>query len=406
MAILRKSKFKNQKKLSKSIDKAIRFLASEFYYFKELGVDLNELKYHVSLAKKALEKKQNKKAKHLKNLEIRQVKSAFKDYKYIGRSQARFNKKMKFVIEAIEFFHVKSKSIKQAKILKEFHVEVSHLFRDASQFEGKIRDHLKHLKDEIKEQETHKLQASLAQLEEEIQDAKKWLEALQKSLRDAKKITKEHFQKEKLTKTRILEIMQENTTDQNVHFLSSIIEHTKDKKVKPFATTQLMKIASSEIVLAKTIANFFVKIRDYENAAISMQFHHEKNSHDANFFKDISNLFFKAKNFKKAGELALQGIKIAQRDGLKGFEKLAKLAIESFTKEEKVHSKKRKSKKKISKDHSKTLWDLAESFHFLSKSPNIKPKKAKEFLKKAASLFDKAGHKTWAKEVLEEANNL
>ena len=67
-------KYKNQKKLSKSIDKAIKFLASEFYFFKELKVDLNELKYHVDLAKQALEKKENKKAKNLKNLEIKEVK--------------------------------------------------------------------------------------------------------------------------------------------------------------------------------------------------------------------------------------------------------------------------------------------------------------------------------------------
>src|SRR3989338_8003259 len=68
----------SKNKIQEEIEKAIKLLSSEHYFFKSLKEDLNELKIDLSSAK---EKES-----------VKEIKKALRDFKYIGKSERRFER--------------------------------------------------------------------------------------------------------------------------------------------------------------------------------------------------------------------------------------------------------------------------------------------------------------------------
>src|SRR3989338_9662998 len=90
-------------KAVRSINKAIRQIVREYYFFQELEKDLKDLKQAIKEGKR--------------KQEVKDIKLAFKDFKYIGRAERRFNNYEKLVEEFFKLLGQKVISEKETSDL-------------------------------------------------------------------------------------------------------------------------------------------------------------------------------------------------------------------------------------------------------------------------------------------------
>ncbi len=161
---------------------AIGWLASEHKFFVELKQDLAKLKKDLDDAKK--------------EAQVKDIKLCFKDFRYLGVSEARFNQREQHIEQALkELLDRKitiTGSIKEIQeLLQRLRTEAANLIRSSSLYEGKIRDFLIHLQKEIKDSEMEQAHALLMELGTLIEQAEQWIAALSVDLERAKRLLQE-----------------------------------------------------------------------------------------------------------------------------------------------------------------------------------------------------------------------
>jgi len=172
----------NQRDFEKAVETAVNWVAAEHKFFKDLQVDLQLLKKDIALAKE--------------HNEVKDVKRALGDFRYIGKVERRFDNQEKNIEDFLKKLRdhelTASGSIHEIQqLLERLHTEAADLIKDSSLYDGKIRELLLHLKDEIKDHEIEQTQAVLMQIDELIGDAEKWIAAITVDLKTAKKIIQE-----------------------------------------------------------------------------------------------------------------------------------------------------------------------------------------------------------------------
>ncbi|MBT4538941.1 hypothetical protein HOI26_04540 [Candidatus Woesearchaeota archaeon] len=167
--------------VEKHVNSAVKWAATEHYYFKELFDDLNKLKAALAVGKE--------------NEAVRDIKEALGDFRYISRAETRLQSQEQHVEQFIEKLLDHEAKIDgkisvrtMQHLLQRLHEEAAQLIADSSRYEGKIKELLTHLHDEIKDHEFEQAQQVLQQVEELITDAEKWLAALLIDIKRAKKI--------------------------------------------------------------------------------------------------------------------------------------------------------------------------------------------------------------------------
>ena len=163
----------------KEAEQAIRWLASEHNFFVELKQDLTNLKQDLAQAKT--------------KETVRDIKRAFQDFRYLASSEKRFNLHESHVEEALRALREQkltiSGSIGQIQdLLQRLHTEASNLIRNSSFYEGRIRELLNHLKQEITESNIEQAHAVLMELTQIIDHAQQWIGALSIDLQKAREI--------------------------------------------------------------------------------------------------------------------------------------------------------------------------------------------------------------------------
>ena len=171
----------SKNKIQEEIEKAIRWLSSEHYFFKSLKEDLNELKIDLSSAK---EKES-----------VKEIKKALRDFKYIGKSERRFERYEQDIEKEAEILMESYKSSfsdnveELKKVMDQIHVEAANLVRVASYFEGEIRKRLNFLLNEVRiNHDFDDAKRKLRELESIVAKSDEWIKALDVSLADAKKV--------------------------------------------------------------------------------------------------------------------------------------------------------------------------------------------------------------------------
>jgi hypothetical protein len=172
----------NERDFEKHVHGAIQWAAAEHNFFNELKNDLLLLKHDISLGKE--------------KSEVRDIKHALKNFRYIGKAERRFDNHEKHVEEFLQKVREHELTVTGSvhdiqKLLERLHTEAASLIKDSSLYEGKIRELLFHLRDKIKDHEIDQAQAVLMQVEELIEDAEEWIATLPIDLKRAKKIVKD-----------------------------------------------------------------------------------------------------------------------------------------------------------------------------------------------------------------------
>lgn len=168
--------------VNKHIQEAIAWLASEHKYFGELKDDLAQLKKDLESAK---EKEQ-----------VNDIKKAFRDFRYLARSEQRFQRHEQQVEEALTDLQKQKITVSGTiheiqDFLQQLHTEAANLIRDSSFYEGRIRKLLTHLQADIQDHHLEQAQAVLMEITQVIDDAEKWIAAVSVDLNKAKKIVRE-----------------------------------------------------------------------------------------------------------------------------------------------------------------------------------------------------------------------
>lgn len=199
----------------KTIKKAVEWLATEHNYFTDIQKDLQQLKTDLDKGK---EKDQ-----------VKDIKKALGDFRYLGKSERRLNRYETAVEDVLE--KLKQRVAGAEQLHDRLHAEASHLIRTSSFYEGKLRDHLLFLKEEIKDHEIEKAQAALMELFQIIEDTEKWLAALSTDLASAKNLAREFYEQHGVTIKKILdEIEAKHEVDQNTaKRLESAILQSNDR---------------------------------------------------------------------------------------------------------------------------------------------------------------------------------
>ncbi len=173
-------------KIAGEIEKAIRWLASEHYFFKELKQHLGELKNDLAIARE-------------KN-SVRDIKKALRDFRYIGKSEKRFEYYEKDIEkEAEELMENYRSSLAGSmqefrQIMNQIHVEAANLIKTASFFEGEIRKRLLFLRDEVKNHQIDDAKRKLDELETVVARSDEWIKALDVSLAKAKRVSEKYYE--------------------------------------------------------------------------------------------------------------------------------------------------------------------------------------------------------------------
>jgi hypothetical protein len=170
-------------KFQKEVGEAIKWLATEHHYFKELIGDLTGLKKDINNAKTKTD------------INWVEMKDSLRDYEYVGRAERRFQQHELKIEELAR--HARSNLNQQGvkivdDLIKRIHIEAANLVRDASRYEGKIKELLKELDQKLKKSEMGSAKATLTNVEEVIADAEKWIAALVGDLSSAKESMKKY----------------------------------------------------------------------------------------------------------------------------------------------------------------------------------------------------------------------
>ncbi len=167
---------------NKHIQEAVAWLASEHKFFGELKDDLTQLRKDLETAK----------AKE----QVTDIKKAFRDFRYLARSEQRFQRHEQQVEEALADLRKQkiavSGTIQEIQdLLQQLHTEAANLIRDSSFYEGKIRKLLTYLQVDIQDHHLEQAQAVLMEIMQVVDDAEKWVAAVSTDLNNAKKIFRE-----------------------------------------------------------------------------------------------------------------------------------------------------------------------------------------------------------------------
>lgn len=166
------------KDYEQTISAAIKWLAAEYKFFKELKSDLTDLKRDLTIA-------QEKSA-------VSDIKHALGDFRYIAKAERRFNRYEQEVEEMLEGLKSKISSAESAEEINRLHLrlhaEAAALLRSLSLYEGRIRDYLLHLRERIQEHQLDQAQAALMETNLALEDLEQWLQALAIDLSAARRI--------------------------------------------------------------------------------------------------------------------------------------------------------------------------------------------------------------------------
>ncbi len=168
--------------VNKHIQEAIAWLASEHKYFGELKDDLTQLRNDLESAR----------AKE----QVKDIKKAFRDFRYLARSEQRFQRHEQQIEEALTDLRKQkitvSGTIQEIQdFLQQLHMEAANLIRDSSFYEGRIRKLLTYLQADIQDHHLEQAQAVLMEIMQVVDDADKWIAAVSVDLNKAKKIVRE-----------------------------------------------------------------------------------------------------------------------------------------------------------------------------------------------------------------------
>src|SRR3989338_1000804 len=171
--------FLYQMDVQKHVQAAVAWLASEHNFFIELKNDLANLKEDLESAK----------AKE----QVKDIKKAFRDFRYLARSEQRFQQYEKQVEEALA--DLGKQKITVSGTISEIHhliqrlqTEAASLIHDSSFYEGKIQKLLTYLQVNIQEHHLEQAQAVLMEIILVVDDAEKWIAALSVDLNQARQI--------------------------------------------------------------------------------------------------------------------------------------------------------------------------------------------------------------------------
>lgn len=172
----------NQTDFEKHVYEAIKWIATEHKFFEDLSADLQLLRRDIALAQE--------------KSEVRDIKRALGDFRYIGKAEKRFDDQEKYVENFLNKLREHELTVSGSvhdiqQLLERLHTEAANLIKDSSFFEGKIKELLLHLRDEIKNHEIEQAQAALIEVERLIEDAENWIAALSVDLKKAKRIVQE-----------------------------------------------------------------------------------------------------------------------------------------------------------------------------------------------------------------------
>ena len=163
----------------KHIQEAVAWLASEHNFFIELKKDLTDLKGDLESAKT--------------KEQVKDIKKAFRDFRYLARSEQRFQQHEKQVEEALADLQKQKISVSGTiheiqDLLQRLQTEAASLISDSSFYEGKIRKLLTYLQVDIQDHHLEQAQAVLMEITDVMDDAEKWIAAVSTDLNNAKKI--------------------------------------------------------------------------------------------------------------------------------------------------------------------------------------------------------------------------
>ncbi len=165
----------------KNVQDAVAWLASEHNYCKELKKDLAQLRADLESAKG--------------KEEVKDIKKAFRDFRYLARSEQRFQRQEQQVEEALRELGKQRITIvgtiqEIQDLLQQLHAETANLIRDSSFYEGRIRRLLTYLQADIQDHHLEQAQAVLMEITQIIDDTEKWIAAVAVDLNQAKTIFK------------------------------------------------------------------------------------------------------------------------------------------------------------------------------------------------------------------------
>lgn len=174
--------------VDKVVQDAIKWMAAEYKFLKDLEGDIAKLKPMITNARK----------KECTS----EIKKLFKDFRYVGRSERRFmryedllEKKMKVMLEEMmkrlpDQAFMKKLGDERWKLLERLHAEASALVIDTSLFRGRIHDYLDVLKSALKSENLEQTRSVLETLIGIVNDAETWIKALTVDLQKAKSLSR------------------------------------------------------------------------------------------------------------------------------------------------------------------------------------------------------------------------
>lgn len=173
-------------KIKEEVGKAIKWLSSEYYFFKELKENLEELKRDLSSAKE--------------HASVKDIRKALRDFRYIGKSERKFERYELDIEKEAEksmenYQPTFSGNMQELKhVMNQIHVEAANFIRVASFFEGEIRKRLLFLMDEVKDHQFEDAKRKLEELDNIVARSDEWIKALDISLAEARKVSEKYYE--------------------------------------------------------------------------------------------------------------------------------------------------------------------------------------------------------------------
>lgn len=174
----------NKNEVEGVISDALSWIAAESKYFNEVKKDFARLKEFINYAKQQEEK--------------RGIKILFRDIRYLGKAERRFQRYEARVEEFAQKLYERVlrgelvQSAEEIADLKErLHIEATQLLVDFSLYEGKINGLLRHLQLALTLKDIGQAHQCLMEIEQALQEAEKWIAAAAEDLTQAKKLVVE-----------------------------------------------------------------------------------------------------------------------------------------------------------------------------------------------------------------------
>ena len=163
---------KGRRRLDTDVNRAIRLLAREHYFFERLGQDLKALSNDLRTGNS--------------QGSVAEIRNAFHDFGYIGRTEQRLSRletNLQEQITHLEEGLVITGTVRYIEQLRlRINTESRSVLQAASRYEGRIRQLLEHLRATIQAHEIEQAQAVLLELEQAIKDTNQWIAALSSDL--------------------------------------------------------------------------------------------------------------------------------------------------------------------------------------------------------------------------------